>query len=214
MLGQIGPDAVAQDLPLVGEDLLHQRHLLGGARGVLRDHRPVARPSHPLRVAVLEFSVRLHARVPEVVNALLADRVVVRPAVRRGPGPPFLGRVAQQHLDVRRAHDDAVKVRVLRVFGVLVEVVRAAMHRGPKEVRLESQQELEDPLVGLGADLLAGVDLGGGPGREVLLVVDEDAAVLDGRLTLFRDGAVDDDGGGHRRRDIRPPVPGGHAHSL
>ena len=83
----------------------------------------------------------------------------------------------KQHIAVRSADDDAHFIRKATVFGVCIE--RVDVHGGPDVVAPEPQDEFEDMAVGLGADgAVVGVQLC--PGVELLLVVEEDAAVLHG----------------------------------
>ena len=84
---------------------------------------------------------------------------------------------SKQHIAVRSADDDAHFIRKAAVFGVCIE--RVDVHGGPDVVAFEPQDEFEDMAVGLAADgAVVGVQLC--PGVELLLVVEEDAAVLHG----------------------------------
>ena len=110
------------------------------------------------------------------------DRLI--PLVRR----PLHGLV------VRGRNDYAVVIRQLLVARIIGEKDVAGRwcprlpHGGPKIVRLEAQKEVEHMGVELGVERVSSlVVVLGPPGiQRGLLVVDEEAAVLDGGLTLSR----------------------------
>jgi hypothetical protein len=110
---------------------------------------------------------------------------------------------------VRRAHHDAVLVRELRVQRVVV-AKGAVPHRRPEVVGLQAQQQLEDlrvELVVVAAELLPRP-----AGERGRLVVDEDAAVLHGRLTLHVAAGPYEELRARRGRHVGPPVPGRDAY--
>ena len=129
--------------------------------------------------------------------------------------PFLLG--AEHGFLVAGAHDDAVHVGgggVLRV--VFVEGV--APHGGPQVVALAAQEQFKD----VGVELVAVVgDAGPGGSIAVLgadvvgqgggFVVEEDAAVLDGRLADGELAGLDVEFGVFLGGDIGPVVPGGLA---
>jgi hypothetical protein len=82
------------------------------------------------------------------------------------------------------------------------------MHGGPQVVGLEAEQQFEDAAIGLRADVLVRLLGTVGPRGEVLLVVDEDAPVADGRLVPFQGSRGDRHGVAVLHGDVGPPVPG------
>src|SRR5262249_53329226 len=62
---------------------------------------------------------------------------------------PLSNVVTQHRFGMRRAHDDCVLVGYNLVLCVDIESLGAPMHRRPKGIGFESEQELEYPGVGL-----------------------------------------------------------------
>lgn len=82
---------------------------------------------------------------------------------------------SQQHIAVRCADDDAHLIGKPPVFGIGIEGID--VHRRPDVVALEAQDELKDGAVGRRADgAVCCMQLC--PGIELLLIVEEDPAVL------------------------------------
>jgi hypothetical protein len=109
---------------------------------------------------------------------------------------------------VRGAHDDGVVVGE-GLVGRVVHIEGIAPHGRPHIVGLEAQEELEDLLVHFAVD--AAEFFRGPAGKRRRLVVKENAAVFDCRLTQ---GVAPGHDGQSRllfHRHVRPPVPGRHA---
>lgn len=213
-------DLLGQDAALVGDDVVHHHDLLRDRRGVLRLQRRVVQTAHPERPTALVRGVLAGPGSPVVRDDTGVHRVVVHRQgaigvrVLRRPRVPFVDAVPEQRLGVAGADDDAVPLGEFGVLAVLVEEVGVRMHGRPEVVGLEAEEQFEDALVRLRADVLVRLLGAVGPSGQVLLVVDEDAPVADR-------GLVADEGArrhGHLvavlHRDVGPPVPGRDADAF
>ena len=205
---------------LVHNLLLRLDHRLQHGRLRVRAHRRIVVPTHADGDDVL---VRLRA-LGALGEELVQGSVVGRPAPRRiqplhAPGPnlrPLLRR-AHHGLGVRRAHDDAVRIGE-RLVPRVVNVEHGVPHGGPQVVGAAPQQQLEHVRVEAGAERRVvrrlGVFCVDPAGQRGGLVVDEEAAVLDGGGLLDFGGAQGEDGGVGFWGHVGEPVPGGHADLL
>ena len=112
---------------------------------------------------------------------------------------------------VGAAHHHAHRVSEHLVVRIIVIERLGRPHGGPEVIGLEPQHQFEDVRIGLGVDP---AELGFRPAAERrVLVIDEEAAILDARMVGARAGdqikrrAL-------RDRHVGPPDPGRHAHPL
>ena len=199
--GEIGIDLLADDLALVGHDLLQQ-----GDVGALLGpgHRHVAIAAHADGDDALVVLVALDAFFPELAQHLGVLRVI--PGACAVALPFLLG--AQHRLVMRGAHHDAVLVGDLGIERI-VFVEGVVPHGRPEIIALQAEDQLEDlfvELVVVGAELLLH------PAAERRrFVVQEDAAILDRGLAfavlagLHEQGVLVDHG------NVGPPIPGRNA---
>ncbi len=120
---QIGIDGLLQDLPLIGDDLLHQRDIVAGG------HRRIVVAPHSQRDHFLIIPVALHAAAPELIDAHRIGGVIPRAIAWL---PLLLG--AHHRLLVRGAHHNAIFVRQLRVQRI-VRNKGVVPHGRPQEIR-------------------------------------------------------------------------------
>ena len=103
------------------------------------------------------------------------------------------------------AHDDAVLIGELRVERIVCGE-GVIPHGGPEKVGLKAQQQFEDFCVELAVH---GAERFFRPAAERgSFVVEEDAAVFDGRLGLEMAAGIDDERVMMRDAHVGPPVPG------
>ena len=153
-------------------------------------------------IDVLEAVVAGNALFPVGVHRLGVDRVVIggMPAAAHHfqtvlaligltPSLPLALVVAKEHLAVAGGHHDAVLVGQLSVIrntglgiDVLIEGIgaRCGVHTRPKDVRLQTEQQLEHVSIYVGARLAGSVAIGKfrRPFCEVFLIVEEDSSVF------------------------------------
>ncbi len=208
--GGVGVDVFGDEGALDGKDFLEGGDNLGGA--FRAHHGVVVNAADADGVEVFILAVRLHAFLPVFGHAIgVGDEVELV-----GGGLPFADVVAEHGLAVGGAHDDGVVVGDDAVFGDGVEGGGAGVHGGPESVGFEAEEEFENFGVGFGADV---ADLGlegfGGPGDQApVLVVDEDATVLDGRRPEVAGAGGDVEVVAMRGGNVGPPIPGGDADGL
>ena len=196
-----------QHSALVGEDALEQRP----ASGIVAraDHPAVVDAAHAERPNALVARVGRHPLAP-VARDTGSVGDVIEALRRRGP---FADIVAQHRLGMARAHHDRIAIGERCVAGVGIERARHLVHRRPDEVGLEPQHQFEQLGVGFRADRARrGLEGVRGPGLQPpILVVEENAAILDRGRTEARDAC----GRAQQRmvfgRDVRPPMPRRHA---
>src|SRR5690606_1575869 len=221
-LGDVAAHLPLQDLPLRGDDALHQLDAVAvGQAGVaVAAH---AEGDHALEALLLHAADALGPVLLDGL-AVTAEAPLAVAAVRvalAGPGVPVpLLDAAHHRRLVRGADHDAVLLGDLVVARIVLGE-RPAPHRGPQVVRLEAEHQLEHLGVEVGVEAarvaggLARAEVLGRPGAEVgVLVVDEEPAVLDLRGALGVPAGQHVEGvlvpGGH----VVPPVPGGDADLL
>jgi hypothetical protein len=196
--------ALGQQPALVGEDGLQQR--LAALQAVGPDHAAVMDAAHAQGVEVLVSAVGRDPLAPVGQHAAGVPGVVVVGGRRL----PLADIVAQHGLGVGRAHDDGVAVGEPGVGRVAVERRGGRVHGRPQGVGLQPQQQVEDLGVGLGADVSGlGLEGVGRPGLQApVLVIEEDAAILDRRRAEAPGPGGDVKPVATRRRHVGPPAPG------
>ena len=190
--GLIGPFVMqdgSDDLALIGDDFFEKAHagfelLLFGKARILVDRTGteagIVDSAHPERKTHLIGSVLFDALLPIFLQfgAVLFEGIVVQKArisLLFHPRIKFVLIAPKQHIAVRCADDDAHLIGKPPVFGIGIEGID--VHRRPDVVALEAQDELKDRAVGRRADgSVCCMQLC--PGIELLLIVEEDPAVL------------------------------------
>ena len=154
------------------------------------------------------------AVLPDTPTPVLDELVAVAAGKGVVVGCPALELVlvaAQEHVAVAGADDDAEVVCQASVRRIEVEGVD--VHGRPDVVALQTEHQFEQPRVRLRSDgVVAGVLLR--PAFELLLVVDEDAAVGDPWPVGVPGFRAEPHLGAGTHRDVPEPVPGRDAHGL
>ena len=179
-----------EHVALVVYRLLHEVAALGGGIGAL--HGVVVYAPESQRVGILVFPVGPDTLLPVVLHDLAVGDVVE--VAVGADGLPFALVVAEHLLAVRRPHHDGVVVGQAGVLGIVVERCGAGVHGRPQVVAAQAEQQFEHFLIDFRPDL-SGLLVEGlldpfRPSSEAL-VVDEDAAVLHGRLLLQETARLD-----------------------
>ena len=180
---------VLQDPSLVMDDRFQQLHLgrlpllLRKLLDGLRLKAGIVDAAHAERIADLEIPVLLHALPPVFLQDLpvpSGDGIIVHRvgiALFRDPGFPLPVIGAHQHVAVGGSGHDPHPVRQRPVFPFHVKGID--VHGRPDIIGLQPKQQLEYLFVGLHPDgILAHVLFH--PAVQLLLIVDENAAVLHG----------------------------------
>ena len=172
-------------------------------------HRFVTITTHTNRHHILGVFHTLHSTFPKLVQCFLV-RVVVPSTILSAMARPLLMRTCQR-LMVTRSHANAHIVSCLHVQWV-IGIEHGIPHGRPHIVTLQSEHQFKHSCIEF--MVIAAIILLHPSCQARSLIVQEDATILHGRLTIRIDTLLDIKLVVLLRRHIRPVIPRAHTNLL
>ncbi len=205
---EVGVDVLLEKPALVGKDLLNDFDAGGNVARAL--HGGVMDAAHAKGPDVFKFATGDGSLFPVMKDDVAVGVVAVVPAAAVLGEPDI---VLQHGFSMGSPHDDGVIIGKLKIFRIFGKFSGGRMHGGPEIIQLETEKKLKNFFIRLRADLFAvGIDGFSGPRLKApVFIIDEDAAVLNGRRHGSVRRGVDVEGRLVGGRDVSPPDPGRYA---
>src|SRR5690554_1087412 len=178
----IGVDFLSQNAALFGDNVFHRLHHFFHCAVVHHGLIPIAPHTHRHNNFVVLG--QFNTVGPELEQALFVGAVVPLTTTKASPLAPR----SHHGLVVGSANENSVLIGPLQVKGIIPEKTLGTPHGRPKEVAPEAQDQFKDLLIEFMVETAKPLNPGG---QAWGLIIQKDAPVLNGRLTLFVNAVCD-----------------------